>query len=45
MHCVCLCLVQATGEMGDLLDFQKGQILGAHLAGAFVSLTANLLVF
>jgi len=29
--------------MGDFSDFQKGQIVGAHLAGASVINTANLL--
>jgi hypothetical protein len=30
--------------MGDLSDFQKGQIVGAHLAGASVSRVAVSMV-
>jgi len=29
--------------MGDLLDFQRGQTVGARLAGAYVNKTAILL--
>jgi hypothetical protein len=29
--------------MGDLSDFQRGQIVGVHLAGAFVTKTGTLL--
>jgi predicted transcriptional regulator len=29
--------------MGDLSDFERGQILGARLAGTFVTKTATLL--
>ena len=29
--------------MGDLSDFQSGQMVGAHLAGASVTKTATLL--
>jgi hypothetical protein len=29
--------------MGDLSDFERGQVVGAHLAGAFVSKSATLL--
>jgi hypothetical protein len=30
-------------EMGDFPDFKRGQIVGARLAGAFVTKTATLL--
>jgi hypothetical protein len=30
-------------QIGDLLHFQKGQIVGVHLAGASVNKSANLL--
>jgi hypothetical protein len=30
-------------EIGDLSHFERGQIIGAHLAGAFVTKTATLL--
>ena len=29
--------------MGDLSDFQRGKIVGAHLAGAYVTETSTLL--
>jgi hypothetical protein len=29
--------------MGDMSDFERGQIVGAHLAGALVTKTATLL--
>jgi len=28
--------------MGDLSDFQRGQLVGTHLAGAYVTKTATL---
>ena len=30
-------------KMGDFSDFQRGEIVGAHLAGAFVAKMATLL--
>ncbi len=46
ISCIQQCLVQAMGEMGDLSDFQNGQImsLAVHLYGvlrtAFMIMTA-----
>lgn len=40
--CVQQWLVHAFCEIGDLSDFQNGQIMGAYLAGASVTLTARL---
>ncbi len=42
ISCVRQCLVQAACEMGDLSDFQKVQIMEAHLTGVSVTLTAQL---
>jgi len=34
---------ESTAKMGDLTDFQKGQVIGARLAGASITKTRTLL--